>query len=76
MYKDHKVEPGKTRPVVTGCSSNTRAFNNSVSNLLEAVANTNNTEFESISGEDTLSKKDVNNEKVKKVLEKWEERRR
>ena len=75
MYKDHKAEPGKTRPVVTGCSSNTRAFSNSVSNLLEAVANSNNTNFESISGEDMLSKKDKNNEEVRKVLEKWERRR-
>ena len=76
MYKDHKVDPGKTRPVVTGCTSNTRAFSNSVSNLLEAVANCSSIEFESISGEDILSKKDRSNEKVKKVLEKWEERRR
>ena len=40
VYKDHKKEPGKSRPIVTGCSGNTRGLNNSVSNLLESVANT------------------------------------
>ena len=71
MYKDHKNEPGKTRPVVTGCTSNTSAFSNSVSPLLESVANNSTTGFKSISGEDMLSKKELNNEKVKEVIEKW-----
>ena len=36
--KDHK--PGdKSRPIVTGHSSNTRGMSNSVSDVLEAVAN-------------------------------------
>ena len=38
-YKDHKKEKGKSRPIATGCTSNTRGFSNSVSNLLESVAN-------------------------------------
>ena len=38
-YKDHKKESRKTRPVVTGCTSNTRGLSNSVSNFLESIAN-------------------------------------
>ena len=38
-HKDHKKEEGKTRPIGTANSSNTRAFANTVSELLEAVAN-------------------------------------
>ena len=30
LYKDHKAEAMKTRPVVTGCSSNTAGLSNSV----------------------------------------------
>ena len=37
-HKDHKKEKEKTRPIGTANSSNTRAFANSVSDLLEAVA--------------------------------------
>ena len=40
LVKTHMVGL-KTRPVVTGCTSNTRALNNSISNLLESVANSN-----------------------------------
>ena len=46
VYKDHKKEPGKSRPIVTGCSGNTRGLSNSVSNLLESVANTIENRFE------------------------------
>jgi hypothetical protein len=42
MYKDHK-EGGKSRPVVTGCNSNTRGFSNCVSDLLESVNKANQT---------------------------------
>ena len=71
LYEDHKSKPGKTRPVVTGYTCNIRAFSNSVSDQLESVAKNSTTGFESISGEDMLSKKELNNEKVKEVIEKW-----
>ena len=55
MYKDHK-EGRKSRPVVTGCNSNTRGFSNSVSDLLESVNNKANEDpYECISSEDMLS---------------------
>ena len=38
MFKDHKTDRS-TRPVVTGCSSNTRGLSNAVSDFLESVAN-------------------------------------
>ena len=53
-YKDHKKERHKTRPIGTACSSNTRAFANSVSELLESVANCETKKFEVISTEDLL----------------------
>ena len=40
VYKDHKKEPGMSRPIVTGNSGNTRGLSNSVSDLLESIANT------------------------------------
>ena len=52
LYKDHKPEAKKTRPVVTGNSSNSRGLSNAVSNLLESVANSDDSAFESISGEE------------------------
>ena len=54
MYKDHK-EGRKSRPVVTGCNSNTRGFSNSVSDLLESVNKANEDPYECISSEDMLS---------------------
>lgn len=75
MYKDHKKEPGKTRPVVTGCSSNSRGLSNCVSNFLESVANCNASSFESISGEDMLSKSKVHDKAVDGVLMKWKAKR-
>ena len=75
LYKDHKAEPGKTRPVVTGCSSNSRGLSNSVSNLLESVANCNPSNFESISAEDMLSKMKEHDSKIHKILMRWEEKR-
>ena len=38
-YKDHKKVEGKTRPIATGCTSNTLALSNSVSSLIESLAN-------------------------------------
>ena len=29
-YKDHKTEPGKTRPIATWCSNNTLALSNTL----------------------------------------------
>ena len=75
LYKDHKSVPGKTRPVVTGCSSDTRGLSNSVSSFLESVANCNTDNFESISGEDMLSKTKEYNANIKLIRSKWEKRR-
>ena len=75
LYKDHKIGAKKTRPVVTGCTSNTRGLSNSVSNLLESVANSDKNNFESISGEDMLSKKEKGNREARKIKERWIERR-
>ena len=75
LYKDHKSVPGKTRPVVTGCTSNSRGLSNAVSNLLESVANCNPNNFESISPEDMISKMKISDEKVDGILMRWEERR-
>ena len=55
MYKDHK-EKRATRPVVTGCNSNTRGFSNSVSDVLESVNKAKEDAYEVISGEDMLAK--------------------
>ena len=74
LLKDHKIEKWKTRPVVTGCTSDNKGLNNSVLSLLESVANSNDDPFESISGEDMLSKSKVNNAKVKEVISKWQEK--
>ena len=76
MYKDHKKEKGKTRPVVTGHTSNSRGLSNSVSNFLESVANCNKGGYESISDTDMLSKTKVQNKRVKEMVEKWNERRK
>ena len=55
MYKDHK-EKRATRPVVTGCNSNTKGMSNSVSDLLESVNKAKQNSYEVISGEDMLAK--------------------
>ena len=49
VYKDHKKEPGESRPIVTGCSGNTWALSNSVSNFLESIADSITNHFECIS---------------------------
>ena len=53
-HKDHKNEADKTRPIGTANTSNTRGFANSVSDLLEAVANSEEENYEVISSEDML----------------------
>ena len=75
LYKDHKIEPGKTRPVVTGNTSDTRGMSNNVSDLLEAVANSEQNPYEVNSTEDMLARTKVCNEKVKKRIEDWERKR-
>jgi phosphomevalonate kinase len=69
MYKDHKKEKGSTRPVVTGYSSNTKGFSNSVSDLLESVNKAKEEAYMVVSGEDMLAK-------VEKYNVEAEERKR
>ena len=71
VVKDHKKEPGKSRPIVTGCSGNTRALSNSVSTLLESVANTIENVFESISSEDMLHSVKQSNAITTEIKYKW-----
>ena len=72
--KDHK--PGdKSRGIVTGCTSNTRGLSNSVSDVLEAVANNEKNPYEVNSGEDMLARVHACNEKTRARREEWLERR-
>ena len=74
VYKDHKKEPGKSRPIVTGNSGNTRGLSNSVSNLLESVANSIPNTFERISSEDMLFSTKEANKKIAKIKKEWREK--
>ena len=74
-YKDHKAEPGKTRPIATGCSSNTLALSNSVSSLVEALANAEEEKREVISTEDMIYNTKEHNEEVKKMRMSYKESR-
>ena len=67
MYKDHKKEKGTTRPVVTGCTSNTKGFSNSVSDLLESVNKAKEQGYEVISGEDMLARVENYNQEAEKI---------
>ena len=67
-YKDHK-EGRKTRPVVTGCSSNSMGFSNSVSDLLESVNKANEDPYECISSEDMLANTEKFNTEARKIME-------
>ena len=67
MYKDHKKEKGTTRPVVTGCTSNTKGFSNSVSDLLESVNKVKEQGYEVISGEDMLARVENYNQEAEKI---------
>ena len=67
-YKDHK-QGRKTRPVVTGCNSNTRGFSNCVSDLLESVNKANEDSYEAINSEDVLAEVErfnIESEKIRK----------
>ena len=70
-HKDHKLEENKTRPIGTANSSNTRGFANSVSDLLEAIANSEKQKYEVISSEDMLHHVKNSNEEVKKMKQEW-----
>ena len=67
-YKDHK-EGRKTRPVVTGCNSNSMGFSNSVSDLLESVNKANQDPYECISSEDMLANIEKFNTEARKIKE-------
>ena len=71
LSKDHKKEKGKTRPVVTGCTSNTLGMSNNVAELLEAVANSEPDPYEVISSEDMLARTKRFNMKVLAKKEEW-----
>ena len=73
MFKDHK-EGRKSRPVVTGCSSNTRGFSNSVSDLLESVNKANQDPYECISSEDKLARIENFNIESAKIMEEGRKR--
>ena len=53
--KDHK-SGDKTRGIAIGCTSNSRWLSNSVSDILEAVANNEREPYEVVSTEDMLSR--------------------
>ena len=75
MYKDHK-EKRDTRPVVTGCNSNTRGFSNSVSDLLESVNKAKQDAYEVVSGEDMLARVEQYNVEAEKIMEEGSEKLR
>ena len=72
MYKDHK-EGKKSRPVVTGCNSNSRGFSNSVSDLLESVNKANQDPYEALNTEDMLAKVEEYNKKAEKIIKEGQE---
>jgi hypothetical protein len=72
-YKDHK-QGRKSKPVVTGCNSNTRGFSNCVSDLLESVNKANIDPYEAISSEDMLSEIESYNVEAKKIMKEGRER--
>ena len=74
-HKDHKKEKGKTRPIGTANSSNTRGFANCVSDLLEAVANCDEESFEVISTEDMLHHSKVHDRRVEEIMENWKRKK-
>ena len=66
-HKDHKKDPGKTRPIGTANCSNTRGFANCVSDLLEALANSEEDSYEVISSEDLISSTKNHNKEVEEI---------
>ena len=74
-HKDHKAAPNKTRPIGTANSSNTRAFANSVSDFLEAVANAEEEKTEVISSEDMLHNVNKGNIKKEELIKRWKSKK-
>jgi hypothetical protein len=72
--KDHK-EGGKSRGIVTGCNSNSKGLSNSVSDVLEAVANSEESPYEVVSGEDMLARVHEANKRNSARRENWHKRR-
>ena len=70
-YKDHKKIPGKTRPIGTANSSNTRGFANCISDLLESVVNCEERSYEVISSEDLLHNAKSHNKEVEKMRREY-----
>ena len=58
---------GKTRPIATGCTSNTLALSNSVSSLIESLANAEEQKFEVISTEDLIYNVKQHDKEVEKI---------
>ena len=75
-HKDHKKENGKTRPIGTANSSNTRGFANCISDLLEAVANCEKKSNKVISSEDLLHSAKGHNREMEKIREELEEKKK
>ena len=73
LYKDHKDQQA-TRPVVTGCNSNTRGFSNCVSDLLESVNKAKENAYESVSSEDMLAKVEIYNQEAEKIRKEGEDK--
>ena len=73
MFKDHK-EGKKTRPVVTGCNSNTRGFSNCVSDLLESVNKANENPYETNSSEDMLARVNKYNKKAEEIMKEGKDK--
>ena len=74
LHKDHKKEL-KTRPVGTANSSNTMAFANSVSDLIENIANGEKQKSEVISTEDLLHHTKCSNNHTVEIEEEWEKKK-
>ena len=74
MYKDHK-SGDKTRPTATGHSSNSLGMSNAVSEVLEAVANSEPNRYNTISTEDMLSRITEYNKQVQYSNDQYNETR-
>ena len=72
--KDHK-SGDKTRGIATGCTSNSKGLSNSVSDILEAVANNERDPYEVVSSEDMLSRVHEANKKNLARRQEWSARR-
>jgi hypothetical protein len=73
LLKDHK-KTRQTRPVVSGCDSNTAGMSHLVSELLEAVANSVEDPYEVVSAEDMLARIEDCNKEMRILVEEKKER--